>query len=78
MDDISKSGDDIRVVGSCGSLRPISSARMALAAALELYRGDFLADFSVPDAEAFEEWVDAVVYAPVTPARYSESKNTTR
>src|SRR5438105_1227348 len=29
-----------------------------LAAALELYRGDFLADFSVPDAEAFEEWVD--------------------
>ncbi|HEY3229956.1 MAG TPA: AAA family ATPase [Roseiflexaceae bacterium] len=30
-----------------------------LAAALELYRGDFLADFSVPDAEAFEEWVDA-------------------
>src|SRR5262249_29607700 len=30
-----------------------------LAAALALYRDDFLADFSVPDAEAFESWADA-------------------
>jgi DNA-binding SARP family transcriptional activator/tetratricopeptide (TPR) repeat protein len=30
-----------------------------LAAALALYRDDFLADFSVPDAEAFEAWADA-------------------
>ena len=29
-----------------------------LAAALALYRYDFLADFSVPDAEAFEAWAD--------------------
>src|SRR4051812_19954347 len=29
-----------------------------LAAALALYRDDFLADFSVPDAEAFEAWAD--------------------
>src|SRR4051812_1667574 len=31
----------------------------ALATALALYRDDFLADFSVPDAEAFEVWADA-------------------
>src|SRR5206468_7844015 len=30
-----------------------------LTSALTLYRGDFLADFSVPDAEAFESWADA-------------------
>ena len=29
-----------------------------LTAALALYRDDFLADFSVPDAEAFEAWAD--------------------
>jgi multimeric flavodoxin WrbA len=34
MDEISQSGDEIRVVGLCGSLRPISSIRMALAVAL--------------------------------------------
>src|SRR5215207_3443999 len=30
-----------------------------LTSALVLYRDDFLADFSVPDAEAFEAWADA-------------------
>ena len=30
-----------------------------LAAALALYRGDFLADFNVTDAEAFEAWADS-------------------
>src|SRR5262245_28694666 len=30
-----------------------------LVAALALYRDDFLAGFSVPDAEAFESWADA-------------------
>jgi len=34
MDDISQSRDEIRVVGICGDLRPISSTRMALALAL--------------------------------------------
>jgi len=29
-----------------------------LAAALELYRGEFLADFTLPDAITFDEWVD--------------------
>jgi DNA-binding SARP family transcriptional activator len=27
--------------------------------ALALYRGDFLADFYLPDANTFEEWVSA-------------------
>src|SRR3954447_3729660 len=35
------------------------AALETLAAALALYRDDFLADFSVPDAEAFEAWADA-------------------
>jgi multimeric flavodoxin WrbA len=33
MGDISHSGDDMRVAGSCGSLRPISYPRMAVAVA---------------------------------------------
>jgi DNA-binding SARP family transcriptional activator/Tfp pilus assembly protein PilF len=36
-----------------------SASLETLTGALALYRDDFLADFSVPDAEAFEEWADA-------------------
>jgi NAD(P)H-dependent FMN reductase len=51
-DDISQSGDEIRVVGLCGSLRPISSTRMALAAAL---RGaeDVAAEVSLIDVREY-------------------------
>ncbi|HEU5099130.1 MAG TPA: AAA family ATPase, partial [Roseiflexaceae bacterium] len=36
-----------------------SADLQTLTEALALYRDDFLADFSVPDAEAFEAWADA-------------------
>ena len=44
------------------SLAPNPSAPLAapaLAAALERYQGDFLEGFSLPDAAAFEDWVNA-------------------
>ena len=31
----------------------------ALTATLSLYRGDFLADFSLPDSETFDAWASA-------------------
>jgi DNA-binding SARP family transcriptional activator len=39
------------------ALSPPATQPELLSNALALYRGDFLADFSVPDAEAFESWV---------------------
>ncbi|HXV41720.1 MAG TPA: BTAD domain-containing putative transcriptional regulator, partial [Anaerolineae bacterium] len=38
------------------ALENAASSRTDLAAAAALYRGDFLDDFYVPEAEAFEEW----------------------
>jgi DNA-binding SARP family transcriptional activator/predicted ATPase len=39
------------------ALENAASSGTDLAAAADLYRGDFLADFYVPEAELFEEWV---------------------
>lgn len=35
---------------------PCAACAARLAQAVELYRGDFLAGFALPDAEGFEEW----------------------
>lgn len=51
--------DSVRLLRTLADVGPINSASQAhlVQSALNAYRGDFLADFSLPDAPQFEQWM---------------------